>query len=139
MRLIPKEEYLSADQRVKSAQHRFTGQVTVQRIIGGETDARVRASSVMFEPAARTYWHVHAGEQVLHVTDGRGWVQKWGEDAISIEPGDVVLFEPGEKHWHGAAEDESMTHIAITTAGERGELAIDWQEEVSELQYPHDR
>jgi hypothetical protein len=30
-----------------------------------------------------------------------------------IRPGDVVWFEPGEKHWHGATPTTAMTHIAI--------------------------
>lgn len=137
MKVMTQSEYLSPAQAVTGVGHRFTGEVTVQRIIGDEASAQVRVSSVTFGPTARTYWHVHPGEQVLHVTEGRGWVQKWGEDPIPIEPGDVVLFESGEKHWHGAAEDQSMTHIAITTASAAGELAIDWQEEVSDSQYPH--
>lgn len=137
MKVIRQDNYLSSDQEVKSPQHRFTGQVTVQRILGGESEARVRVSSVTFGPAARTFWHAHGGEQVLHVVEGNGWVQTWGEEAHSITVGDVVYFAPGEKHWHGATSGSSLTHIAITTAGEAGQLEIDWMEEVPEAQYPH--
>lgn len=135
MQVISKDEYLVPERVVEGAGHRFTGEVTVQRILGGEADARVRVSSVTFEPAARTFWHAHAGEQILHVTEGHGWIQKWGEEPKRIVPGDVVLFESGEKHWHGATADSSMTHIAIATASETGELGIDWLEEVSAWQY----
>jgi len=27
--------------------------------------------------------------------------------------GDVDLFSPGEKHWHGAAATTAMTHITL--------------------------
>ena len=30
-----------------------------------------------------------------------------------IHPGDRVFFEPGENHWHGAAPDRFMVHIAM--------------------------
>jgi hypothetical protein len=30
-----------------------------------------------------------------------------------IRPGDRVFFEPGEEHWHGAAPDRFLTHIAM--------------------------
>jgi len=31
-----------------------------------------------------------------------------------IRPGDVVWCPPGVKHWHGAAADTAMTHLAVT-------------------------
>ena len=40
-----------------------------------------------------------------------------------IRPGDRVFFEPGEEHWHGAAPNRFMTHLAMprwtTTATSR--------------------
>jgi quercetin dioxygenase-like cupin family protein len=50
-----------------------------------------------------------------------------------IRPGDVVHFEPGEKHWHGAAPTTSVTHIAIQENDENS--AADWMEHVSDEQY----
>ena len=34
-------------------------------------------------------------------------------------PGDRVFFEPGEKHWHGAAPDRFMVHLAHAASGRR--------------------
>lgn len=46
---------------------------------------------------------------------------------------DVVWFPAGEKHWHGAAPTEAMTHLAIQEHLD-GETA-DWMEKVSDDQY----
>jgi len=73
-------------------------------------------SALPFEAGARTAWHTHPLGQTLIVTSGVGKVQKWGGPVEEIRPGDVVWFEPGEKHWHGASATVAMTHIAIQEA-----------------------
>jgi quercetin dioxygenase-like cupin family protein len=95
--------------------------------------ARVRGASVTFEPGARTAWHTHPLGQTLIVTSGFGWVQRWGGQVEEIRPGDVVWFEPNEKHWHGATPTTAMTHIAIQEALE-GQV-VQWMEKVSDQQY----
>jgi mannose-6-phosphate isomerase-like protein (cupin superfamily) len=67
------------------------------------------------------------------VTFGRGWVQREGEPIQEIRPGDVIWFEPGEKHWHGATATTAMQHIAIQEALDG--KAVDWMEKVSDQQY----
>ena len=68
---------------------------------------------VEFEPGARTNWHTHSGVQILLIIEGRGRVQKWGEPVQEVDAGDTVSIAPGEKHWHGAARDARMVHIAV--------------------------
>lgn len=86
-----------------------------------------------FEPGARTAWHTHPLGQTLIVTFGSGWAQREGGPIEEIRPGDVVWFEPGEKHWHGASSTTAMQHIAIQEA--LGGKAVDWMEHVSDEQY----
>jgi hypothetical protein len=64
---------------------------------------------------------------------GNGWVQREGGPVEEIRPGDVVWFEPGEKHWHGASPNTAMTHIAIQEALDG--KAVDWMEHVTDEQY----
>ncbi len=111
----------------------FTGTVRIDPLFPVEPPARVAANAVTFEPGARTAWHTHPLGQVLIVTAGAGRVQRWGGPIEDIRPGDVVRFEPGEKHWHGATPTTAMTHIAIqeTLDGK----AVDWMEHVSDEQY----
>jgi quercetin dioxygenase-like cupin family protein len=95
--------------------------------------ARVGGAIVTFEPGARTAWHTHPLGQRLIVTSGCGWVQREGGPIEEIHPGDLVWFEPGEKHWHGATPQTAMTHIAIAEALDG--KAVDWMEKVTNEQY----
>jgi quercetin dioxygenase-like cupin family protein len=111
----------------------FTGSVHVQPIIEAPEPARVRGLTVTFEAGARTAWHTHPLGQTLIVTAGAGWVQREGGPVEDIALGDVVWFEPGEKHWHGATASTSMTHIAIQEALDG--KAVDWMEQVTDDDY----
>ncbi len=91
------------------------------------------AATVTFEPGARTAWHTHPLGQTLIVTAGLGLVQREGGPIEEIRPGDVVWFEPGEKHWHGASANIAMTHIAIQE--QLDGKVVDWMEHVSDAQY----
>lgn len=111
----------------------FTGAVRIDSLFNAPAPARVRGSSVTFEPGARTAWHTHPLGQTLIVTSGSGRVQREGGPVEEIRPGDVVWFEPGEKHWHGAAPTTGMSHIAIQEALD-GQV-VEWLEHVSDEQY----
>jgi len=111
----------------------FTGRVTQNPIIETEAPARLRATSVSFEPGARTHWHTHPLGQTLYVVSGAGLVQSSGGPIREIRAGDTVWFEPGEKHWHGAGPKTAMTHIAMQEA--LNGSPVDWLEPVSDEQY----
>src|SRR2546428_13739053 len=94
----------------------FTGKVRIEPLFKASAPGRAHGASVTFEPGARTAWHTHSLGQTLIVTAGRGFVQSWGGPVEEINPGDVVLCPPGEKHWHGATQTSAGTHIAIQEA-----------------------
>ena len=111
----------------------FTGTVRIDAPFSSTAPARAGGATVTFEPGARTAWHTHPLGQVLIVTAGCGRAQRDGGPIEEIRPGDVVWFEPGEKHWHGASPTTAMTHIAIQEALDGN--AVDWMEHVSDEQY----
>jgi quercetin dioxygenase-like cupin family protein len=111
----------------------FTGPVRIDSPFQGGAPARVVGAIVTFEPGARTAWHTHPLGQTLIVTSGCGRVQRDGGPIEEIRPGDVVWFEPGEKHWHGASPTTAMTHIAIQE--QLDGKVVDWMEHVSDEQY----
>ncbi len=111
----------------------FTGTVRIDPLFEAVDPARVVGLSVTFEPGARTAWHTHPLGQTLIVTAGSGFAQRWGGPIEAIRPGDVVWFAPGEKHWHGAAATNAMTHIAIQERLDGKN--VDWLEKVSDEQY----
>lgn len=111
----------------------FTGTVRIDASFAPPEPARVSTATVTFEPSARTAWHTHPFGQTLIVTAGHGWIQKEGEAIQDIYPGDIIYFEPEEKHWHGASPDTAMTHVAIQEA--RDGSPVTWMEQVSDEQY----
>ena len=111
----------------------FTGNVRIDPLLEATEPARVRGASVTFEPGARTAWHTHPLGQTLIVTGGLGWAQRKGGPIEEIRPGDVVWFEPNEKHWHGATRTTAMTHIAIQEA--LNGKVVEWMEKVADEEY----
>lgn len=111
----------------------FTGSVRVDPLNEPPAPARVSMALVTFEAGARTAWHTHPYGQTIIVTTGAGWVQREGGDRENIFPGDVVYFEPNEKHWHGATAITAMSHIAVQEK-ENGS-PVDWLEQVTDEQY----
>jgi quercetin dioxygenase-like cupin family protein len=112
----------------------FTGTVYMDPVATPAQPSRVAASSVHFTPGARTAWHTHPLGQTLFVLEGVGRCQRDGGPVEEIRPGDRVYFEPGERHWHGAAPTRFMTHIAIQETDETGSY-IDWGEHVTDEEY----
>ncbi|WP_449041218.1 (R)-mandelonitrile lyase [Paracoccus sp. (in: a-proteobacteria)] len=108
----------------------FTGSVRIDPLFAAEPPGRAVGAHVTFEPGARTAWHTHPAGQTLIVTFGRGRVQREGGPIEEIRQGDVVWFPAGEKHWHGAAPDTAMSHIAIQEAIDGS--AVTWMEKVSD-------
>jgi quercetin dioxygenase-like cupin family protein len=111
----------------------FTGRVRIDPLFPASAPARAAGNAVTFEPGSRTAWHTHPLGQALIVTFGRGWVQRDGGPVEEIRAGDVIWFEPGEKHWHGATATTGMQHIAINEALDG--RAVEWLERVSDEQY----
>ena len=111
----------------------FTGTVRIDPLFQPATPARAACALVTFEPGARTAWHTHPLGQRLIVTAGAGLAQRWGGPIEQIRPGDVVWFEPGEKHWHGASPTTAMTHIAVQE--QLDGKAVEWLEHVTDDQY----
>ncbi len=112
---------------------RFTGTVWQDEINSAPAPARVRMVKVHFEPGARTAWHTHRLGQTLYVTEGFGLARAEDGPLVELRPGDTIWIAPGERHWHGAGPQTSMTHIAVQEA-EDGETT-DWLEHVSDEDY----
>ena len=112
----------------------FTGAVYVDAVAKPSDASRLSASSVHFTPGAHTAWHAHPNGQTIYVTEGIGRAQRRGGPIEVIRPGDRVFFEPGEEHWHGAAPDRFMTHVALVEVDGEGNSAS-WGEHVGDEEY----
>lgn len=129
-------EVLKKQPSTKGPAQMFTGDVWFDVVARGEEPSRIRVNTVRFAPCARTAWHTHAVGQTLHVTDGIGLVQARGGEVVVMHPGDTVHTPPGEWHWHGAAPDRFMTHLAMWEGpGDADTLETTWGEHVTDEEY----
>jgi quercetin dioxygenase-like cupin family protein len=118
----------------KAPGDRFTGDAWFDVIAEGRLPSRIRVNVVRFAPGARNAWHAHAAGQTFHVTEGVGRVQSRGGEILEVRAGDTVFTPPGEWHWHGAAPDHFMTHLAMWEAPTEG-LESEWGDLVTDEEY----
>lgn len=111
----------------------FTGRARVDPLFAPNENINASLAYVTFDPGARSAWHTHPAGQRLVVTSGVGITQEWGKPVQIIRPGDVVWCPPGVKHWHGAAPNTAMTHLAMS--GYRDGKSVIWMEKVTDDQY----
>ncbi|WP_405268472.1 cupin domain-containing protein [Methanobrevibacter sp.] len=114
----------------------FIGNSFLNPLTDFENDP-VFIANVTFEPGCRNNWHIHHaskdGGQILLCTDGEGWYQEEGKEAISLNPGSVIVIPANVKHWHGAKKDSWFSHIAVEVPGEN--TSNEWCEPVTEEEY----
>ena len=127
-------EIRSREASSRGTPDRFVGDVWIDRLAGSEPGARIRVNVVRFAPGARNAWHSHAVGQTLHVTEGIGRVQSRGGKVVEIRAGDTVYTPPDEWHWHGAAPEHFMTHLAMWEAPDDGAESA-WAEHVTDEEY----
>ena len=120
----------------KNPPERFTGDVWLDPIAAPrDPRQRMLVAKVRFAPGARTAWHSHALGQTLHVTQGVAWVQGRGQAKIVAYPGQTLYCPPGEEHWHGAAADSFMEHLAMIDLLQDVATSTTWLEHVTDADY----
>ena len=112
----------------------FTGSVFLDPVATPSGPSRLSATLVHFTPGARTAWHTHPNGQTIWVLEGVGLCQRRGGQIELIRGGDRVFFEPGEEHWHGAAPNRFMAHMAMLDVDDEGTPA-NWGEHVTDAEY----
>ena len=131
-------QILKKQRTVKAPAETFTGDAWYDVIARGDEPSRIRVNVVRFAPGARNAWHAHSVGQTVHVTEGIGLIQARGDKAIEIHRGDTIHTPPGEWHWHGAAPDRFMTHLAMWDAPADGP-ETEWGALVTDAEYLGDR
>lgn len=126
------EKHGSRPQTTPSTDY-FFGNVLQDPIIEAPEPARTRSLKVSFEAGARTAWHTHPLGQTLFILSGLGLIGLRHQNPKFMKPGDSIWIPPHEEHWHGAAPDSSMVHIAIQEAL-KGQVT-EWLEHVSDENY----
>lgn len=111
----------------------FAGTAWLQMLVNNDSIYNTSIGNVTFEPKARTNWHKHPGGQILLITEGQGFYQEKGKSAQPLRKGDIVKIPPYAEHWHGAAPEYSLTHIAISLSNDKGTVV--WLQPVTDEEY----
>jgi len=119
----------------KGPAERFTGDVWLDTITASPEPSGILVAKVRFAPCSRTAWHRHALGQTLHVIEGIGLVRARGGKLIVMRSGDTVHTPPGEWHWHGAARDHFMSHLAMVATGGDANNGTEWGDHVTDDEY----
>jgi quercetin dioxygenase-like cupin family protein len=117
--------------RVAPSQN-FTGSVFQDPLARADGSSRFNATTVTFNPGARTVWHKHDMRQVLVMTVGVGLLQVRGQAAEVLRPGDVATVPAGVEHWHGASANSLFSHISLLESAPEG---TDWGTPVTDDEY----
>jgi quercetin dioxygenase-like cupin family protein len=112
----------------------FTGEVYLDTVAAPSDRSRAHAVRVHFAPGARTAWHTHPNGQTIYILEGVGRAQRRGGPVEVLNPGDRVFFEPGEEHWHGAAPNRFMSHLALLDVDDDG-IPATWGQQVTDAEY----
>lgn len=135
-RVFDKENMFGKGQENSGLSEYFTGKSYVNPLTK-PGESTVALANVTFEPGCRNNWHIHhaqtGGGQILICTAGSGWYQEEGKEAVSLEPGMVIVIPPEVKHWHGAKADSWFSHIAMSVPGT--ETNNEWLEAVDDQTY----
>jgi quercetin dioxygenase-like cupin family protein len=126
-------EYASpATDRRSAPAGRKSGAATLLEIHKADDVFPFDITSAAFVPGKRLDWHKEPNGQILIVTDGAGYFQEKGKAKQLVRKGDVVTSASGVEHWHGAAAEIGMTHLAISPVG-AGKTA--WLQKVTDQEY----
>lgn len=117
----------------KASPKNFTGNARTDSLFTPKGGSHAYGAIVTFEPCARTDWHSHPMGQTLIVTAGRGYVQKVGGPLFEIRQGDIAWTPADVVHWHGAAPDTAMAHLALSERVEG--KAVAWGGKVTDQEY----
>jgi len=117
---------------IKGPAEWFTGDVWIDPVVEPHDNSTLNIGAVHFSAGALTAWHSHEGGQTLYVINGHGLVQARGDESVKLGPGDVHVTPDGQVHWHGATQNQSMTHLSITQG------PATWGEHVTDDEYGRD-
>ena len=109
-----------------------TGDIWLSELSVGDATFDPTSAQAVYGPAAKLDWDIHAGGQVLLITEGTGYYQERGKPTQIVHKGDVIKSAPGVEHWHAAAPESTFAYIAVTPTAKGKTI---WLKPVTDEEY----
>ncbi|MDR2285609.1 MAG: hypothetical protein LBE37_20520 [Sphingobacterium sp.] len=109
------------------------GQGVFQGLTTDSLYSDIRVANYQLAAGSYFNWQSLPGGRVIMVTEGEGYYQSKGKEAIAIRKGDRIETIPGLYHWIGATPDSQLTFISVTS--QKSDELINWHEAVSAEEY----
>ena len=118
------------DESREKYKDKFTGDFRIKNILDKDDSSEQEMYYVTFKNGCKTRPHIHASDQILIATEGKGIVvfakrimvdpdmitksEIEIKKTVMMEKGDVICIPAFMLHWHGSEDrNEDFTHIAI--------------------------
>jgi len=118
------------DESREKYKDKFTGDFQIKSILDKDDSSEQEMYYVTFKSGCKTRPHIHASDQILIATEGKGVVvfakriliepdeitktEIEIEKTVMMEKGDVICIPAFMLHWHGSIDKkEDFAHIAI--------------------------
>lgn len=111
----------------------MTGEVSYKKQTSNIHPENTVIKEVVFEPGARSNWHIFQSLHLLIATNGPGYYQEKGSPIRLLRKDEVVTILPGIEHWYGATPFNKFSYIAIITEIDKGSGI--WLNSVSDDEY----
>jgi len=111
----------------------MTGDVSYKKQTSNIHPENTVIKEVVFEPYARSNWHINASLQLLIAKEGVGYYQEKGSAVRLIHKDEVITILPGIEHWYGATPFRKFSYVAIITEIDKGHGV--WLDSVTDMEY----
>lgn len=109
------------------------GQAVYQGLTTDSLYTDIRVANYQLAAGSYFNWQSLPGGRFLIVTEGEGYYQSKGKEAVTIRKGDRIETIPGLYHWVGATPDSQLTFISVTS--KKSSDLINWHEAVTAEEY----
>lgn len=92
----------------------------------------IGVTAVVLPAGIRGRWRRYSKEQIMLITDGRGYYQEKGRVVQEVSVGDVIRISPNTIHWVSADIDEDLAYAILEIPYGS---ASKWFDEISEDEY----
>ena len=110
----------------------YTGTIWLNELNHPDSNFTFSLAQAVYAPGSKLNWHIHPGGQYLLITEGTGYYQEKGKPARIVHKGDIIKCLPGVVHWHGAAQNNSFSYVAVTPVTKGKTI---WLEPISDEEY----